>query len=117
DVAEAQLTNSEHQVEMAHASLASAEEALAKTTIVSPLDGTISRLNSALGERVVGTATMAGTEVMTIADLNEMEARVDIGEIDVVLLAPGQNARREVDAFKNRNFNGTVPEIDTSSSA
>ena len=107
DVTKAQVTNSEHQVEMARASLASAEDSLAKTTIVSPLTGTISKLNSTLGERVVGTATMAGTEVMTIADLNEMEARVDIGEIDVVLIQPGQNAKLEVDAFKDRKFNGT----------
>jgi HlyD family secretion protein len=115
DVAKAQLTNSEHQVEMARASLDSAVDQLAKTTIVSPLDGTVSKLNSQLGERVVGTATMAGTEVMTIADLNEMEARVDIGEIDVVLIAPGQVARLEVDAFKDRKFNGEVTEIANSS--
>ena len=117
DVAKAQLTNSIHQVEMARASLDSAEDALTKTTIVSPLTGTISRLNSALGERVVGTATMAGTEVMTISDLNEMEARIDIGEIDVVLIQPGQNARLEVDAFKDRKFKGTVTEIANSSTA
>ena len=117
DVAVAQVTNSEHQVEMAKASLASAEEALSKTTIVSPLTGTVSKLNSELGERVVGTATMAGTEVMTIADLNEMEARVDIGEIDVVLIQPGQNARLEVDAFKDRKFNGAVTEIANSSTS
>jgi HlyD family secretion protein len=117
DVALAQVTNSEHQVEMAKASWASAEDALAKTTIVSPLTGTVSKLNSELGERVVGTATMAGTEVMTIADLNEMEARVDIGEIDVVLIQPGQNARLEVDAFKDRKFNGTVTEIANSSTS
>src|SRR6266576_776980 len=100
---------------MARASLDSAVEQLAKTTIVSPLDGTVSKLNSQLGERVVGTATMAGTEVMTIADLNEMEARVDIGEIDVVLIAPGQAARLEVDAFKDRKFSGIVTEIANSS--
>jgi len=117
DVAQAQLTNSVHQVEMSFAQLASAEDALAKTTIVSPITGTISRLNSEVGERVVGTATMAGTEVMTIADLNEMEARVDIGEVDVVLIAPGQKARLEVDAFKDRKFNGTVTEIANSSGA
>src|SRR5438876_701171 len=117
DVAKAQLTNSIHQVEMARASLDSAEDALTKTTIVSPLTGTVSKLNSALGERVFGTATMAGTEVMTIADLNEMEARIDIGEIDVVLIKPGQNARLEVDAFKDRKFKGTVTEIANSSTA
>ena len=75
----------------------------------------MSRLNSQLGERVVGTAMMAGTEVMTVADLTEMEARVDIGEIDVVLIAVGQKARLEVDAFKDRKFNGTVTEIANSS--
>jgi HlyD family secretion protein len=111
DIARAQLTNSTHQIEMSRAQLARAEEDLAKTTIVSPINGTISRLNSQVGERVVGTATMAGTEVMTIADLDEMEARVDIGEIDVVLIKPGQKARLEVDAFKDRKFTGTVTEI------
>src|SRR6185503_3590662 len=115
DIAKAQLDSSDHQVEMSKAFLARAEEELAKTTIVSPLDGTVSKLNSQLGERVVGTATMAGTEVMTIADLNEMEARVDIGEIDVVLIAPNQKTRLEVDAFKNRKFNGIVTEIANSS--
>jgi len=115
DVAQAQLSSAEHQVEMAHASLASAEEALAKTTIVSPISGTVSKLNSAVGERVVGTATMAGTEVMTIVDLNEMEARVDIGEVDVVLIRGGQNVRMEVDAFKDQKFSGTVTEIANSS--
>ena len=58
---------------------------------------------------------MAGTEIMTIADLNEMEARVDIGEMDVVLIQPGQKARLEVDAFKDRKFTGVVTEIANSS--
>ena len=114
-VAEAQVTNAEHQVEMARASLASAEDTLTKTTILSPLTGTVSKLNSEVGERVVGTATMAGTEVMTIADLNEMEARVDIGEMDVVLIVPGQCAHLEVDAFKDKKFNGVVTQIANSS--
>jgi len=115
DIARAQLSSSKHQVDMARALLARSEEELAKTTIVSPLAGTVSRLDSRLGERVVGTATMAGTEVMTIADLNEMEARVDIGETDVVLIKPGQTVRLEVDAFKDRKFKGVVSEIANSS--
>ncbi len=115
EVARAQLQSAGHQVEMADASLKRADEDLAKTTIFAPLDGTVSRLNSQLGERVVGTAMMAGTEVMTIADLNEMEARVDIGEVDVVLIQVGQHARLEVDAYKDRKFNGTVTEIANSS--
>lgn len=111
DVAVATLAGAVEQVGMAWASLQSAESDLSKTKIFSPLDGTISKLNSQVGERVVGTAMMAGTEIMTVSDLNEMEARVDIGEIDVVLIAVGQKVRLEVDAFKDRKFNGVVTDI------
>src|SRR5882724_2850371 len=102
DVAKAQVESSLHQVESAKATVASAQDSLDKTTIVSPLKGTISKLNSRLGERVLGTVQNVGTEIMTISDLNEMEARVDLGENDVVLIAPGQKAQLEVDAFKDR---------------
>ncbi len=115
DIARAQLNSSVHQVEMAQASVASADEQLAKTTIVSPLDGTVCRLKSQVGERVLGTVQNAGTEIMTIADLNEMETRVDIGEMDVVLIQPGQKVRLEVDAFKDKKFPGTVTQIANSS--
>jgi len=115
DVAKAQLTSAGHQVEMSRASLASADDSLAKTTITSPLTGTVSKLNSEVGERVLGTVQNIGTEIMTIADLNEMEARVDIGETDVILISPGQTVRLEVDAFKDRKFTGKVTEIANSS--
>ncbi|MBM3881673.1 MAG: efflux RND transporter periplasmic adaptor subunit [Verrucomicrobia bacterium] len=115
EIARAQFQSASHQVEMSQAALQRAEEDLRKTTIQAPLDGTVIRLNSQLGERVVGTAMMAGTEMMTIADLSEMEARVDIGEIDVVLIRLGQIVRLEVDAFKDRKFGGTVTEIANSS--
>src|ERR1035438_7790599 len=115
DIALAQLTNAEHQVEMAHALLASADEELAKTTMASPLTGTISKLNSQLGERVLGTVQNVGTEIMTISDLGQMEARVDAGEIDVVLIHPGQKTRLEVDAFRDRKFTGVVTDIANSS--
>jgi HlyD family secretion protein len=115
DVAKATFQSSEHQVNVAKAALSRAEEELAKTTIVSPINGTVSKLNSQQGERVVGTAMMTGTEVMVVADLNEMEARVDIGEVDVVLIATGQKARLEVEAFRDRKFKGTVTEIANSS--
>lgn len=115
EVAQAQYTNATHQVEMAKASLDRALEDLSKTVINSPLDGTVIRLNSQLGERVVGTAMMAGTEIMIIADLSEMEARVDVGEIDVPLIKIGQTARLEVDSYKDRKFTGTVTEIANSS--
>jgi HlyD family secretion protein len=115
DVAKAQLDSAGHQVDVAKAAVDSAADSLDKTIIWAPLAGTISKLNSRLGERVLGTVQNVGTEIMTIADLNEMETRVDIGENDVVRIAPGQKARLEVDAFKNRKFNGTVTEIANSS--
>ena len=115
DIAEAQLESSKDQVENAKAQVASSQDSLDKTTIVSPLTGTISKLNSELGERVLGTVQNAGTEIMSIADLNDMEARVDIGEMDVVLIQPGQKARLEVDAFKDRKFTGCVTQIANSS--
>jgi HlyD family secretion protein len=115
DVAQAQLESATHQVEVARAAVDSARDSLQKTTIVSPLDGTISKLNSQVGERVLGTVQNAGTDIMIIADLNEMEARVDIGEMDVLLVKPGQHARLEVDSFKNRKFTGVVTDIANSS--
>ena len=115
EVAFASFRASEHQVNVAKAALQRAEEELAKTTIFSPITGTISKLDSQLGERVVGTAMMTGTEVMVVADLNEMEARVDIGEVDVVLIALNQKTRLEVEAFRDRKFTGVVTEIANSS--
>jgi HlyD family secretion protein len=111
DVAQAQVKAASHQSDVAKASLARALEELSKTTIYSPLDGVVTKLNSQAGERVVGTATMAGTEVMVISNLEDMEARVDIGEVDVVLIAIGQKARLEVDAFRDKKFTGAVTEI------
>jgi HlyD family secretion protein len=115
EVAQAQSESATHQVAVAKATLDRAMEDLAKTSISSPLDGTISKLNSRSGERVVGTAMMTGTEIMIVSDLNAMEARIDVGEIDVVLIKPGQKTRLEVDAFHDRKFKGTVTEIANSS--
>lgn len=117
DLAIAQFQGAGDQVEVARAGVDSARDALEKTTIASPLVGTVSKLNSELGERVLGTVQNVGTEIMTIADLNEMEARVDIGETDVVLIQPGEKVRLEVDAFKDRKFSGTVTEIANSAKA
>jgi HlyD family secretion protein len=111
EVAKLRLANSIHQVDQAKFALDKAEEDLSKTTITAPIDGTITRLKSQLGERVLGTSFNMGTEMMTIAQLEEMEARVDIGEIDIVLIAVGQNVQLEVDAFKDRKFKGTVSAI------
>jgi HlyD family secretion protein len=111
EVAKLQFENAKHQSEQARFGLDKAAEDLSKTTILAPMDGTIIRLDSQQGERVLGTSFNKGTEIMVIANLDEMEARVEIGESDVVLIEPGQKARLEVDAFKDRKFNGTVTEI------
>ena len=95
----------------ATASLNQAQENLRKTTIIAPMDGTVSQLNSELGERVLGTVQFQGTDVMTIADLSRMEARVDVSENDVVLVSIGDTARIEVDAFPDRKVTAVVYEI------
>ena len=100
---------------VAKAAVDSAQDLLDKTTIVSPLDGTITTLNSQLGERVLGTVQNAGTDIMIISDLSQIEARVDIGEMDVVLIQRGQKARLDVDAFKDQKFTGVVTDVANSS--
>jgi HlyD family secretion protein len=117
EVAKAQAVGAEHQAEMALASLRKAEEDLSKCTIYSPIDGFVSRLDSEVGERVVGTGMMAGTEIMTIADLNLMEARVEVSEVDVVRVHVGQKAQLEVDSFRNLKFPGVVTRIANSAKA
>jgi HlyD family secretion protein len=111
EVSQASHESSTHQVAMSKASLDRTLEDLAKTSLRSPLDGTITLLNSELGERVLGTVQNMGTEIMIISDLNAMEARVDIGEIDIVLVQIGQIAKLEVDAFRDQEFSGVVSEI------
>lgn len=115
DMAKAQLESANDQVDVQKATVDSAQDSLNKTTIVSPIDGTVSRLNSQLGERVLGTVQNEGTEIMVISDLSKMEARVDVGEMDVVGIAPGQKAHLEVDSFKDQKFDGVVTDVGSSS--
>jgi len=115
DVAIAQLDSATNQADMAKAGVDSAQDSLDKTTIASPIDGTITILNSQLGERVLGTVQNEGTEIMTISDLTHMEARVDIGEMDVVLIKPGQKAELDVDSFSDKKFSGIVTDVGSSS--
>ena len=93
------------------ASLKQAKETFSKSTIYAPMDGVVSQLNSELGERVSGSTFTQGTEIMTIADLTRMEARVDVGENDVVLVAVGDTAKIDVDSYPDRKFIGTVSQI------
>ncbi len=91
--------------------LRDSKESLSKTSIFAPMDGTVSQLLSELGERVSGSSFTQGTQIMTVADLSMMEARVDVGENDVVLISIGDTTRISVDAYPDRKFNGTVYEI------
>ena len=111
DVAQAQLESADDQVNVAKAAVDNAQDLLNKTTIASPLDGTITLLSSQLGERVLGTVQNAGTDIMIISDLSQIEARVNVGEMDVVSIASGQQVRLEVDAFKDRKFTGVVTNV------
>jgi HlyD family secretion protein len=115
DMAKAQLDNAADQVAVSKAAVDSAQDSLDKTTIVSPLDGTVSQLNCQAGERVLGTVENEGTVIMIISDLSKMEARVDVGEMDVVGIKPGQKASLDVDAFKDQKFAGLVTDVATSS--
>lgn len=111
DVAEANLDNALAQIRRTEGLLAQARDLLSKTTIVAPTDGTVSSLTSEAGERVVGTGTMAGTEIMRVANLNDMEVRVNVNENDVVNVKVGDKARITIDAYPGRKFAGTVKEI------
>ncbi|MFN0158425.1 MAG: efflux RND transporter periplasmic adaptor subunit [Bacteroidota bacterium] len=111
DQAKASFESSKAQYAQAKASLDQAEESLKKTTVFAPMDGTVSQLNSELGERVLGTQQFQGTDVMTVADLSRMEARVDVSETDVVLLSVGDTARISVDAMPDRKINAIIYEI------
>ncbi len=108
DVAKNTYESSLHMIEQAQASSSQARDALAKTTIYSPIDGTVTILASKLGERVVATNQFAGTEVMRVADLSAMEARVDVNENDVVNVKLGDKASVTIDAYGERKFTGTV---------
>ena len=72
DIAKAALEGSLFQIQQSEGALRQIREALSKTTIYSPANGTVSSLTSRVGERVVGTSQFAGTEVMRIADLDHM---------------------------------------------
>ncbi len=111
EVAKAGLEAAEYAVQSAEARLREGREQLGKTAIYAPMDGTVSQLNVELGERVVGTSQMAGTEMMRIARLNQMELEVDVNENDVVNISLGDTARVSIDAYPDRTFRGIVTEI------
>ena len=107
----ANLKASEYQIESAQAQLRQAQEELEQTVIRAPQNGTVTGLTVEAGERVLGNAQMAGTEMMRVSLLDRMEVEVDVNENDIVNVSISDTARIEVDAYPNRLFNGVVTEI------
>lgn len=102
-------------IDQSQAAVKEAGDNLAKTTIYAPVDGVISLLSVELGERVVGTAQMAGTEIMRIANMQSMEVNVEVNENDITRVRVNNEATIEVDAYSGRKFKGVVTEIASSS--
>ncbi|QHT69469.1 efflux RND transporter periplasmic adaptor subunit [Rhodocytophaga rosea] len=111
--AEQNLEAAKYLVQSAEAGLRDAQENLRKTSIFSPVNGTVSKLSVEKGERVVGTSQMAGTEMLRLANLNNMEVLVDVNENDIVRVQLGDTAIIEVDSYANmdKQFKGIVTEI------
>jgi HlyD family secretion protein len=118
EAAEQDIKANEFQVKSSEAGLKRAKEDLTRTAIFAPNDGTVSKLSVEKGERVTGASQFSsGTEIMTIANLNEMEAQVEVNENDIVRVKLGDTALIEVDAYLNRKFKGVVTEIATSANS
>ena len=114
EAAEQSVLAAEFNVKSSEASVKEARENLTKTSIFSPIEGTISKLTVEKGERVVGTSQFAGTEIMRIARLSSMEVIVSVAEMDIVRVNLNDTALVEVDAYLNRKFRGIVTSIATS---
>lgn len=111
------VTGAKFGLEQNGANVKEAGANLAKTTIYSPVDGVVSKLSIELGDRILGTSQMAGTEIMRISNLTSMEVNVDVNENDINRVNVGDSATIEVDAFADKKFKGIVTEIASSSTS
>lgn len=116
EVAKAAKQTAYFSVQSATATVNEARDNLGRTIIYAPADGTVSVLNVELGERVLGTQQMAGTEILRVANLNNMEVEVDVNENDIVKIKVGDLAKVEVDAYLKKQFKGVVTSISNSAS-
>jgi HlyD family secretion protein len=114
--AEQAAKSAEYNVASSQANLKEVKTSLNRTTISSPTNGIVSKLNVELGERVVGTMQMAGTEMMRIANFNSMEVQVEVSENDILRVSVGDTADVEVDAYLDKKFKGIVTEMASSAS-
>ncbi|RZJ16023.1 MAG: efflux RND transporter periplasmic adaptor subunit, partial [Acinetobacter sp.] len=111
------VTGAKFSLEQTGANVKEAGANLAKTTIFSPVDGVVSKLSIELGDRILGTSQMAGTEIMRISNLTTMEVNVEVNENDINRVNVGDSASIEIDAFADKKFKGVVTEIASSSTS
>ena len=112
EVAKANLESAQYNTKQQKAVLEEVRDNFAKTTITSPIDGTVVSLNAEVGEIVmIGTMNNAGTVIMTVADLNTIEVEVEVDETDVARVKVGQESKLSVDAFPDTTFKGVVVEV------
>tara|TARA_B100000929_G_scaffold238638_1_gene195574 strand:+ start:1131 stop:2408 length:1278 start_codon:yes stop_codon:yes gene_type:complete len=111
EMAEANKESSYYNMQSTAATVTEAQDNLGRTNIYAPMSGTISKLDAELGERVVGTQQMAGTEILRVANLDNMEVEVDVNENDIVKVSVGDSTIVEVDAYLGKEFKGVVTEI------
>lgn len=114
--AKANKESAYYNVQSANATVKEAKDNLGRTTIYSPADGTISSLGVELGERVLGTQQMTGTEILRVANLDNMEVEVDVNENDIVKISIGDSTNISVDAYLKKEFKGIVTSISNSAS-
>ena len=117
DAATQSVSGAIFNINSSQASLKEANENLNKTNIYAPVDGTVSKLSKEKGERVVGTNMMEGTEILRLANLNEMEVSVDVSENDIVRVSLGDTADVEIDAYIGKKFKGIVTEVANSANS
>jgi HlyD family secretion protein len=116
EVAKASKESAYYNVQSASATVKESKDNLGRTIIYAPADGTISSLGVELGERVLGTQQMTGTEILRVANLNNMEVEVDVNENDIVKIEIGDSTNIEVDAYLKKDFKGVVTSISNSAS-
>lgn len=117
EVAKANKESAYFNVQSASATVKEAKDNLGRTTIYAPADGTISSLGVELGERVLGTQQMTGTELLRVANLDNMEVEVDVNENDIVKVSIGDSTNIQVDAYLKKEFKGIVTSISNSASS
>lgn len=105
------VKSAEYNIVSAEAGLKESRDNLLKTSIFAPADAVISKLNNKKGERVVGTSQFAGTEIMSLSNLSEMQVNVNVNENDIVRVNVNDTAIIDVDAYPDRKFKGLVTEV------